>query len=70
MAKMAVCKQFKKNLRKTFCQISARLLTDAMSINLLRPNNDVSETSHCNIKSLSVSEDKRIENMMTQVQFY
>ena len=39
-------------------------------INPLRPNNDVSQTSHCNIKSLSVSEVMRIENMITQVQFY
>ena len=38
--------------------------------NLLRPNNDVSQTSHCNIKGLSVSEVMRIENMITQVQFY
>ena len=36
----------------------------------LRPNNDVSQTSHCNIKGVSVSEVMRIENMITQVQFY
>ena len=40
------------------------------SFNPLRPNNDVSQTSHCNIKGLSVSEVMRIENMITQVQFY
>ena len=39
-------------------------------INPLRPNNDLSQTSHCNIKGLSVSEVMRIENMITQVQFY
>ena len=43
--------------------------TDHFSINPLRPNNDLSQTSHCNIKSLSVSEVMRIENI-TQVQFY
>ena len=35
-----------------------------------RPNSDLSQTSHCNIKGLSVSEVKRIENMITQVKFY
>ena len=39
-------------------------------INPLRPNNDLSQTSHCNIKGLSVSEVLRIENMITQVKFY
>ena len=39
-------------------------------INPLRPNNDVSQTSHCNIKGVSVSEVMRIENMITQVQCY
>ena len=38
--------------------------------NPLRPNNDVSQTSHYNIKGVSVSEVMRIENMITQVQFY
>ena len=40
------------------------------AFNSLRPNSDLSQTSHCNIKSLSVSEVMRIENMITQVQFY
>ena len=31
---------------------------------------DLSQTSHCNIKGLSVSEVMRIENMFTQVKFY
>ena len=38
--------------------------------NPLRPNNDASQTSHCNIKGVSVSEVMRIENMITQVQCY
>ena len=40
------------------------------SINPLRPNNDVSQTSHCNIKGVSVSQVMRIENMITRVKFY
>ena len=38
--------------------------------NPLRPNSDLSQTSHCNIKCLSVSEIMRIENMITLVTFY
>ena len=38
--------------------------------NPLRPNSDLSRTSHCNIKGLSVSEVLRIENLITQVKFY
>ena len=41
-----------------------------ITINPLRPNNDLSETSHCNIKVVSVSEVMRIENKMTPVKFY
>ena len=37
--------------------------------NPLRPNSDLSQTSHCNIKDLSVCEVMRIENMVPQVQF-
>ena len=40
------------------------------SFNPLRPNNDLTQTSHCNIKGLSVSEVMRIENMITQVKVY
>ena len=40
------------------------------SFNPLRPNRDPSQTSHCNIKGLSVSEVMRIENMISQVKFY
>ena len=39
-------------------------------INPLRPNSDLSQTSHCNIKGLSVSEVMRIENIITQMKFY
>ena len=39
-------------------------------LNPLRPNSDLSQTSHCNIKGLLVWEVMRIENMITQVQFY
>ena len=38
--------------------------------NPLRPNNDLSQSSHCDIKGLSVSEVKKIENMITQMKFY
>ena len=40
------------------------------ALNPLRPNSDLSQTSHCNIKGLSVGEVMRIENMITQVKFY
>ena len=36
----------------------------------LRPNSDLSQTSHCNIKGLSVSEVMRIENLIPQAKFY
>ena len=45
-------------------------LLNISDFNPLRPNSDLSQTSNCNIKSLSVSEVIRIENMITQVQFY
>ena len=38
--------------------------------NPLRPNNDLSQTSHCNIKGVSVIEVMRIENKITPVKFY
>ena len=40
------------------------------TINPLRPNNDLSQTSPCNIKGLSGTEVLRIENMITQMKFY
>ena len=39
-------------------------------VNPLRPNSDLSQTSHCNIKGLSVMEVMRIGNMITQVKCY
>ena len=39
-------------------------------LNPLRPNSDLSQTSHYNIKGLLVREIMRIENMITQVKFY
>ena len=35
-----------------------------------RPNSDLSQTSHGNIKGLSVRQVMRIENTITQVKFY
>ena len=40
------------------------------SVNPLRPNNDLSQTSHCNIKGLSIGEAMRIENKITPVKSY
>ena len=42
-----------------------KLIEESGKFNPLRPNNDLSQTSHCNIKGLSVSEVMRIENMTT-----
>ena len=39
-------------------------------INPLRPNSDLSQTFHCNIKGFSVSEVMTIENMITQVKIH
>ena len=41
-----------------------------VNVNPLGPNSDLSQTSHCNIKGLSVREVMRIENIITHVQFY
>ena len=46
------------------------LFVRAEVVNPLRPNNDLSQSSHCDIKGLSVSEVLRIENMITQMKFY
>ena len=45
-------------------------LISHVRINPLRPNNDLNQTSPCNIKGLSVSGVMRIENMITQMKFY
>ena len=46
------------------------ITTNKYTVNPLRPNSDLSQTSHCNIKGLSVRVVMRIENMITQVKFY
>ena len=45
-------------------------LRAAVSTTTFDSHSDLSQTSHCNIKGLSVSEVMRIENMITQVKFY
>ena len=52
-----------------FCFLM-QLFAKLKIINPLRPNNDLSHTSPCNIKGLSVSEVLRIENMITEMNFY
>ena len=49
---------------------NGRPIPTLLVVNPLRPNNDESQTSHCNNKGVSVSEVVRIENMITQVKFY
>ena len=64
---------FSLSRRKDVRSADGFLIMDFLSntlINPLRPNSDLSQTSHCNIKGLSVSEVMRIENMITQVKFY
>ena len=58
-------------LRKVLTNVSNENRKNFVSLfNPLRPNSDPSQTSHCNIKGLSVKEGVRIENMITQVKFY
>ena len=45
-------------------------IREGISLNPLRPNNDLSQISPYNIQGLSVSELLRIENMITQMKFY
>ena len=59
-----------KSTEGTFYTSLGVVVEFRLIFNPLRPNNDVSQTSHCNIKGVSVSEVMRIENMITQVQFY
>ena len=40
-----------------------------IAVNPLRPNSDLSQTSRCNMKGLSVRAVMRIESMITQVKF-
>ena len=58
--------------KQTFKRLfSTRNVVRLLSFNPLRPNNDLSQTSHCNIKGLSVGElVMRIENKITPAKFY
>ena len=64
----------KRKLGKSYVEsklmITRVVETTETAINPLRPNNDLSQTYHCNIKGLSVRDVMRIENMFTQVKFY
>ena len=64
---MAVVSDVATKISKSNYDVMGRFLVNPGP---LRPNSDLSQTSHCNIKGLSVSEVMRIENMITQVQFY
>ena len=57
--------EIKSGILRSFSILSFLLL-----LNPLRPNSNLSQTSHCNNKGLSVREVMRIENMITQVKFY
>ena len=54
---------------KRSCERGRNVLT-IIPINPIKSNSYLGQTSHCNIKGLSVSEVMIIENMITQVQFY
>ena len=59
------------SLRSNFLfETSETFIFGASFINPLRPTNDLSQTSHSNIKGLSVCEVMRIENKITPVKFY
>ena len=51
--------EVEQNIRR-YCHCSLSFCTVESKFNPLRPNNDLSQTSHCNIKGLSVSEVTRI----------
>ena len=55
------------SLKFDVTQENLLMLKNFSGINPLRPNYDLSETPHCNIRGLSVSEVMRIENMIAQV---
>ena len=52
------------------CAVLEGRVSSSQLINPLRLNSDLSQTSHCSIKGLSVREVMRIENMITQVKFH
>ena len=62
--------QTRYNIREFTGDQELCLIVNNVSFNPLRPNNDQSQTSHYNIKGLSGSKVMRIENMITQFQFY
>ena len=57
-------------LSTRYTNIHPKERREAAAVNPLRPNSDLSQTSHCNIMGLSVSEVIRIGNVITQVKFY
>ena len=59
-----------KKTKKAYSPTVVVLFLPFFSVNPLRPNNDLSQTSHCNIKAVSVIEVMRIENKITPVKFY
>ena len=65
---LSVCPS-QRHLRLLICCLLGNIAIK-LFVNPLRPNNDLTQTSHYNIKGLSVSEVMRIENMITQVKFY
>ena len=62
--------RFAKHLTRLLVHTYSSEFEISLSFNPLRPNNDLSQTSHYNIKVLSFSEVMRIENMIIQVKFY
>ena len=72
-AKASILFSFQSNHENTNNIYSYRALSIGIPggecFNPLRPNSDLSQTSHYNIKSVLVREVMRIENMITQVKF-
>ena len=58
------------NVLKIVTQIWQVVQDFLSTLNPLRPNSHQSQTSHCNVKGLSVREVMRIENIITQVKLY
>ena len=51
----------------SYFSLSFTASSSSSLLNPLRPNSDLSQTSHCNIKGLRVSEVMRIENMINSI---
>ena len=62
------CKRRRRGITKK--RVPQICIEHWISFNPLRPESDLSQTSHCNIKGISVSGVMRIENMIAQVKFY